>query len=161
MVQAVFHRWRHPARRRAASVVVEAALVLPIMFLLFLGILEYGRWLMTQHVMNTAANAGAHYACTHTSTIYLNGATYGNATSNVTSAVTNCLNGQQLIGQTINVFLSDALGNNLGSNWTSAMAGQYITVQITGSYKFALAAYFGMPSSMNVSFQTTRQSEGN
>jgi hypothetical protein len=161
MTRSPFHRWCHPPRRRSASAIVEASLVLPVVFLFFLGILEYGRWLMTQHVFNAAACAGAAYACSHTTPVVLNGTTYGNADSDVSNAVTTCLGNQQLIGQNISVFLSDSQGNNLGSNWTSAQAGQYVAVRITGSYQFSLPAFFKMPSSLSVSFQTARRSEGN
>ena len=62
---------------------------------------------------------------------------YGNANSDVLNVVNNALAGQQLSGQNTSVYLSDAVGNNLGT-WTNAQAGQYVCVQITGSYSFIL-----------------------
>ena len=146
--------------RRAGAVLVEAAIVLPLVILFILGLLEYSRYLMTLHVVTNAATVGATYAARHTDPIYFNGTTYGNATSNVTTIVTNALAGQQLAGQTISVFESDALGNNLGT-WTSAQADQYVCVQITGTYSFMLPTLFGLPSTPSQTFQSVKVSEGN
>ena len=40
--------------RRSGTVTVEAALVLPFVMLFFLGIMEFGRFLMTVNVFNNA-----------------------------------------------------------------------------------------------------------
>jgi Flp pilus assembly protein TadG len=146
--------------RRSGAVLVEAAMVLPMVLLFLLGIMEYGRYLMTLHLFTNAVTAGAAYAAKHTDAIYLNGSTYGNANSNVTTMVTNALAGQQLSGQAISVYQSDALGNNLGT-WTSAQAGQYVCVQITGTYQFMLPKLLLLPSTIAQTFQCVRLSEGN
>ena len=52
-------------RRRAGQTLVEAALVLPVVLLFLLGIMEYGRFLMFEHVFNNAVRAGAVYAAKH------------------------------------------------------------------------------------------------
>ncbi|MBZ0258666.1 pilus assembly protein, partial [bacterium] len=41
------------------SATVEFALVLPILMLLLFGIIEFGRVLSVQHLLNTAAREGA------------------------------------------------------------------------------------------------------
>jgi Flp pilus assembly protein TadG len=146
--------------RRAGAVLVEAALVLPLVILFILGLMEYTRYLMTLHVCTNAVTAGATYAARHTDPIYFNGTTYGNANSDVTAIVTNALAGQQLAGQAISVYESDALGNNLGT-WTSATAGQYVCVQLTGSYSFTVPQLFGLPSTLSQTFQSVKVSEGN
>ena len=74
---------------------VEAAIVLPLVILFILGLMEYSRYLMTLHVFTNAVTVGATYAARHTDPIYFNGTTYGNANSNVTTIVTNALAGQQ------------------------------------------------------------------
>ena len=58
--------------RREGAVLVEAAMVLPLVFLFIFGIMEYSRYLMTLHVFTNAANAGATYAARHTSPIVIN-----------------------------------------------------------------------------------------
>ncbi len=146
--------------RRKGAVVVEAALVLPLVFLFIFGIMEYSRYLMTLHVFTNAANAGATYAARHTSPVVINVTTFGNANSDVLNVVNNALAGQQLSGQNTSVYLSDAVGNNLGT-WTNAQAGQYVCVQITGSYSFILPQWFSLPTSIRQTFQSVKQSEGN
>ena len=146
--------------RRAGAVLVEAAMVLPLVLLFILGLMEYSRYLMTLHVLTNAVTVGATYAARHTDPIYFNGTTYGNANSDVTTIVTNALAGQQLTGQTISVYESDALGNNLGT-WTSAQAGQYVCVQITGTYSFMVPQLLGLPSTLSQTFQSVKVSEGN
>jgi Flp pilus assembly protein TadG len=141
-------------------VLVEAALVLPVVLLFLLGLMEYSRYLMTLHVFTNAVSMGASYAARHTSQIVINGTTYGNNNTNVLSVVNNALAGQQLTSQTTSVYLSDALGNNLGT-WTNAQAGQYVCVQITGTYSFMLPKLLGLPSSITQTFQSVKQSEGN
>jgi Flp pilus assembly protein TadG len=161
-------RFRHPsqalrarrARYRAGAVLVEAGLVLPLALMLLLGVMEFGRYFMTMQVFNNAARVGAEYASKHTSAIVISGVTYGNATSNVQNAVTSQLGGLTLNGQAINVYESDQYGNNIGT-WTSATAGEYICVQITGTYQFSVPKMLSLPSSMNVTFQSVMISEGN
>ena len=135
--------------------------MLPIIFLTFIGIMEYGRFLLTKHVFSNAASVGAAYASKHTSPVVVDGVTYGATTTDVTNAVNKALAGQQLVGQTVNVYLSDVSGNNLGT-WTNAGNGQYVCVQITGAYQFTIPVQFlQLPGSMNLTFQAVRRSEGN
>jgi Flp pilus assembly protein TadG len=142
------------------AVLVEAALVLPLVLLFIFGLMEYSRYLMTLHVFTNAASAGAAYAARHTSPIVLNGTTYGNANSDVVNVVNAALASQQLTGQNTAVYLSDAVGNNLGT-WTNAQAGQYVCVQITGTYTFMLPQLLGLPSSMTQTYRSVKPSEGN
>lgn len=150
---------RKTARKRGV-VAVEAAIVLPLVVLVVLGIMEYGRWLMTLHVFGNAARQGAAYAAKHTAPIVLDGATAGNATSDVTNIVSKNLAGRALGSQAVSVYLSDSLGNNLGT-WTNAQAGQYICVEISGDYQFTVPALFYLPASMSTSFKAVKRSEGN
>ncbi|MGA2034997.1 MAG: TadE/TadG family type IV pilus assembly protein [Thermoguttaceae bacterium] len=156
----MFEQRRRGAKRRRGAALVEAALVLPLVLLFFMGIVEYGRWLMTLHLFNNAACYGAAYASKHTSPIVISGVTYGNAVSDVQNAVTSVLAGQQLVGQAINVFQSDSAGNNLGA-FTNAQPGQYVCVQITGTYYFTITSMLQLPVSYAETFQCVRLSEGN
>lgn len=147
-------------RRRRGSTLVEAAIVLPLLLLMFIGVTEYGRYLMTNDVFNIAAKEGAEYAAKHTAPIVLGGTTYGNATSDVTNVVNSFLGGQQLQAQSVQVYLSDSLGNNVGT-WTSATAGQFVCVKITGTYNFAVNSLLSLPSSVPLTFQSVVLCEGN
>ncbi len=77
---------------------VEAALVLPFVILFFLGLFEYGRWLMTEHVYNNAVRAGAVYAAKHTDPIVIDNSggtavTYGGALTDIQNVVNSDLPG--------------------------------------------------------------------
>src|SRR5262249_18958615 len=52
--------------RRHGMTLVEAALVISTVFLLLFGIFEYGRFIMTRQVLESAAREGARYAAVHT-----------------------------------------------------------------------------------------------
>jgi Flp pilus assembly protein TadG len=135
-------------------------LLLPVAMLMLFGIMEYCRYVMMLQVVTNAAREGCRYAVMHTDPVVLNGTTYGNATANVTSIVSNSLGGESLVGQAIAVYESDALGNNLGT-WSNTSNGQWITVQITGSFKSVVAPFLMMPSSMPIAATVTMQCEGN
>lgn len=147
-------------RQRAGAAVVEAAIVLPLILLFLIGLLEYGRWLMTMHLLNNAVREAAEYAAVHTSAIVLDGTTYGNANSDVSNVVAARMAGKQLVGQAVSVYKSDSRGNNLGA-WTSAQAGEYVCVQITGTYQFVTPRLLFLPTSKAVSFKAVKRSEGN
>ena len=86
--------------------------------------------------------------------------TYGNAATDVSNVVTTDLGGEQLGSQAINVFLSDNLGNNVGA-WPGGQPGQYVCVQITGTYQFMIPALLHLPASLNTQFQSVQPCEGN
>jgi Flp pilus assembly protein TadG len=141
--------------------VVEASLVLPVVLLFMLGIFEFGRWFMMVHTFNNAASTACSYAAKHTSSLTVGGPTYGSATSDVQAQATNCLAGHSLGGQTINVYRSDSTGNYLGT-WNSAQPGQFICVEITGTFSFMIPTFLKLPySSMSTSFKSVKRSEGN
>ncbi len=161
-MQAAYTRSRNqrPPRRRRGAAVVEAAMVLPVVLLFLMGILEYGRYVMTLQVLTNAAREGAHYALSHTEPVTLQGVTYGNSTSDVVNVVNNLSAGQSLSGQTVSVYASDAVGNSTGA-WTDASAGQSVCVKISGTYYFVLPKLLFLPSSMTVTTQAVMRSEGN
>ncbi len=88
----------------------------------------------------------------------LNGVTYGNATSDVQNVVTTALGGQSLSNQNVQVFASDALGNNLGA-WTSATPGESVCVQITGNYIPIISQFLYLPTSIPISIQSVARVE--
>jgi len=128
------------------------------MFLM--GILEYGRYVMTQQVLTNAAREGARYALAHTEAVTLMGTTYGNQTTDVQAEVNRASAGVKLASQTIQVYASDAQGNNLG-NWSDASSGQGICVRISGTYHFLIPRLLSLPSSRTITAQAVMRSEGN
>lgn len=151
-------RRRLPRLRRGAAT-VEAALVLPFVLLFLLGILEYGRFVMTTQVLTNAAREGAHYALAHTQPVTIQGVTYGNTDADVIKIVEDFSGGQKLTGQSIQVYASDVHGNNVGP-WQDAPAGQPITVRISGTYNFMVPRMLSLPSTMPFATQSVMRSEG-
>jgi Flp pilus assembly protein TadG len=156
------------SRRRAGAALVEAALVLPAVLMFIMGLFEYGRYFLMVHVCNNAVSSGAAYACKHTSPIVISGTTYGNTVSAVQNIVDVNLGTQQLANPSINIYLSDAFGNavadSAGNNpglFTNASVGQYICVQLTGTYTFVPSTFLGLPSTATETFTCVRRSEAN
>lgn len=154
-----FRRNASKPRRRGAAA-VEAALVLPMVITFLFGILEYGRYVMMLQILTNAAREGARYAVEHTNPVTIAGVTTGNATSDVTTVVTNAMAGQQLSSQSIQVYTSDSLGNNLGT-WTNTQVGQSICVRITGNYPVVLGRMLYLPTTVPVVAQAVMRSESN
>ncbi|MBS0210648.1 MAG: pilus assembly protein [Planctomycetes bacterium] len=152
-------RQRGQAGRRRGGTLVESAIVLSMVLMFLLGIMEYGRYLMTLHMFNNAAREGCRYAITHISSVTIAGTTYGNTTTDVTNKITSFLAGQTLSSQSIQVYASDSLGNNVGT-WTSATAGQSVCVKITGNYQVAVMSLIGLPSTLPVTAQCVMDIEG-
>jgi len=152
---------REGQRLRRGAAAVEAALVLPVVVVLLFGILEYGRYLMTLQVLTNAAREGAHYALTHTQPVTIAGVTSGNATTDVTNVIDKALGGGiYLSGQTVQVYASDSLGNNIGS-WTSTQIGDSVCVRITGNYRVILGGMLFLPNTIPVVAQAVMRSESN
>lgn len=147
-------------QRRQGSTIVQVAIVLPVILLFLFGILEYSRYVMLLQVMTNAAREGCRYAVMHTDPVVIGSTTYGSTTSNVNTIITNVLGGQTLSSQTINIYASDALGNNTGT-WESTPAGQWITVQITGNFKSILPGLLFMPTTIPITAEAVMRSEGN
>jgi len=152
-------RLRGAGTRRGASI-VEAALLLPLVMLLLMGILEYSRYVMMRQVLTNAAREGAHYALSHSEPVTILGVTYGNATSDVVAAVNKAMGGQQLVGQTVQVYASDTVGNNIGV-WNDAGAGETVCVKITGNFKMVVPSLLYLPASLPVTATSVMRSEGN
>lgn len=151
---------RSIATRRRGSTIVQVALVLPVSLLLLFGILEYCRYVMLLQVVTNAAREGCRYAVMHTDAVVLNGTTYGNSTANVTSVITNVMGGVSLANQSIQIYSSDASGNNLGT-WANTTNGQWICVRITGNFYSVISKFLYMPTSLPISAEVVMQCEAN
>lgn len=158
------HRLLHPlgkARtRRRGAVLVESAVVLPVVIIFLFGIFEYGRYLMTMQLLSNAAREACRYAVAHTQPVIIGGVTYGNATSDVTSKFTSMMGGTSISGQSVSVYLSDSLGTNLGT-WTNAQPGDAICVRVTGTYQVATPTLLFMSSSIPVDIKAVMRTESN
>jgi Flp pilus assembly protein TadG len=92
--------------------VVEFAVVAPVMFVLILGIVEFGRALMAMHLLTNAARQGCRA-----------GIVEGQSTSQISTVVNNALQSQGITGQTVTVQV-----NNVVADASTAQAGDEITV---------------------------------
>ncbi len=154
----MIRRCRNRSHNRRGTAAVEAALVLPMTLLFMFGIIEYGRYVMTMQILNSAARAGARYALSHVQPVILNGVTYTNTTAAVQGVVTTAMAGQSLSSQSIQVFESTTTGQNIGA-WTSAQAGQSVCVQITGNYIPIISRYLYLPTLIPVTIQSVTRVE--
>ncbi len=139
---------------------VEAALVLPMVFLFIFGLFEYGRFLMTLHLVNNAAREACRYAVTHTQPVIIAGTTYGNSTTDVTNTFNTYMAGQTLTSQSVTVYLSDTVGTNIGT-WTNASAGQSICVRVTGNYPVLMASLLFLPTTIPFDVKAVMRTEIN
>jgi Flp pilus assembly protein TadG len=144
----------NPRVPRTGLTLVECELVLSMTLMLLLGILEYGRFLMTRQVLESAAREGARYAVVNT---------YLKATTDVQDVTDNALAGEhrQLEGYSkatsIQVYLSNTSGNpaNTGAwnsaanDWKNAQFGEPIAVRITGNYRPVLPSFLYMTVNSN------------
>lgn len=134
--------------------------MLPVVLLFIMGLFEYGRFLMTLHVVNNATREACRYAVSHTQPVYLGGSTYGNATSDVTTVFTNYMAGRTLGSQSLTVYLSDSVGNNIGT-WTSAGPGGIVCVRVTGTYSVLMASLLYLPSTIPFDVKAVMRVEAN
>jgi len=143
-------------RRRHGAVIVEAAMVLPILMLLMFGIFEYGRFMLIRNVIDHAAREGARHAVVRVA---------GNQTQ--TEEIIDFVE-QKLVGMeiqledlTIEVYKADpGNGSNIGA-WQDAAFGETIAVRISGNYRPITAAILLMPTTIPTETRCIMKSEAN
>jgi Flp pilus assembly protein TadG len=139
-------------RSRAGGTVVETALAINVLLLLLLGIIDYGKLVMTKQLIDNAAREGARQATTGTNTL---------TTSTIQSTVTQFLGGQGLSSMSIQVYQVNPLtGANLGS-WNSTPLGGSIAVTISGNYIPLLPAFSRIPNPLPLTTTAMMTSEAN
>ncbi|MEW1820188.1 TadE/TadG family type IV pilus assembly protein [Arthrobacter sp. NPDC080031] len=114
-------------QKERGAVAVELAIVLPLLLLILMGIIEFGRVLNVQVSLTEAAREGARYAAIH----------YADSNPDVTGAAQNAapsLNG---------------LGMTVTNNASSCAPGSNVTVTtkitLTSLTGFLDAGFFGAP----------------
>jgi Flp pilus assembly protein TadG len=107
---------RDHARRAAAA--VEFAVVAPLLFVLLLGIIEFGRGMMVIELLNSAARNGARV-----------GALQGTSTATINTAVSNALTNSGVNGATTTVLV-----NGASADASTAQTGDAITVSVSVPY---------------------------
>lgn len=150
---------RGAVRRRGASV-VEAALVIGLLFLVLFGVYEYGRLLMVENMVEHAAREGARSAIVQF-TANKSQAELDAETDQVRAAVLRAMAGldSQIDGLRIDVVRADPVTGADAGPWYTAQYGEPIAVRITGTYRPALR--FFLPAVVPVRVQSTMTSEAN
>ncbi len=145
--------------RRRAATLVETALVLSIFLMLLFGIFEYGRFVMTRQLMENAAREGARWAIANT---------YNGTVAQIRNVVDARLGvaRNQLVGYTptssILVYAADSSGNPIsGRSWNDAAFGEYIAVEVVGTYQPVLPNLLRMNASFTVRAKAIMSSEAN
>jgi Flp pilus assembly protein TadG len=111
----ILRRFAGNRRRRRGGAALEFALVFPVFFSFFLGLIEVARGVMVIHQLNNAARVGCR-----------TGVIEGKASSDITTAVTNNLSGQGFSGESIAVLVNGATADA-----STAQAGDEITVKVS------------------------------
>jgi len=70
------------------------------------------------------------------------------------------MSGLSLSGQTIQVYSSDSLGNNVGV-WTDTPAGGWICVRITGNFPVVIPRLLLLANTIPVEARSVMRSESN
>jgi Flp pilus assembly protein TadG len=151
-------RIRQSARRSGATA-VESAFVIAIALLFFFGIFEYGRYVMTRQIMENAAREGGRYAAVHT---------YDGTEASIRTYVDGKLSmaRQQLVGYSattnIQIYAADASGNAIaGKAWNDSAFGEYICIEIVGTYRPILPTMLFMNNNITVRAKSIMASEAN
>lgn len=113
-------------RRRGASAVETAMIMIPLTMLLF-GVFEYGRLLLDLNVLNNAAREGCRYAVVNN--------TNASVAANTQTVVTNFMAGRDVGFGGFTVTVSGT-HQGVATPVNNLVAGDMITVTLTGTYKF-------------------------
>lgn len=106
---------RRKRLHRRGATAVEFAVVAPVLFLVILGIFEFGRAFMVQHLLSDAARAGCRLAI-------LPGKSNGAVQALIDST---------LVGEGISSATTQILVNGASGDVGSASSGDVITVQLS------------------------------
>lgn len=145
-------------RRRGATAVETAMVLLPLLMFLF-GIFEYGRLLMDWNLLDNAAREGCRYALANNqdTTIY----------TDVTTVATSYMAGRNSSFSGFNVSLSGVhTSNGVSTTYTnngvnSLAPGDMITVTVSGSYSFMnIIPLISVPNAFTLSSSVTMICEG-
>ncbi len=143
--------------KKEGAAIVEMIVVLVIFLMMFMGIIEYGRYYYLVQVSNNAVREGARYAVVHTG----DGTTATQVSDLVTTKMNgteNMLSGYTVSVQNVNTATGAAIAN---SNWNDAQFGGAIMVKISGTYTPSAPFLLFLPSSFAFQATTIMNSEGN
>jgi Flp pilus assembly protein TadG len=138
-------------RRWGATAVETGLIMIPLTVFLF-GVFEYGRLVMDWNLINNAAREGCRYALANNTSSTIN--------SSVQTVVTNCMGNQTGSFSNLTVTVS---GTHAGTSTAvnNLLAGDMITVTVTGNYKFMnVIPLVKTASTLSISSSVTMLCEG-
>jgi len=138
-----------PRSRRAAAA-VETAFVLIPLFLLLFGIFQYARLLMDWHMVHNAAREGCRYALVNN--------TSSTIANDVKTLVTNKMGSETAAFNNFTVTVSGTSGG-VSTAVNNLVAGDFITVTVSGNYKFMSLPFVPTPS-LTITTSVTMVCEG-
>jgi Flp pilus assembly protein TadG len=138
---------RRTARRGVTA--VETAAILGLLFLVLLGIMEYGRYVMFRHLVENAAREGVRYAVVHSQE-----ANTGAIIDIVRDKLTD-----QVESPTITVnWINPGTGATMG-NWFDAPYGDAIAVQVSTTYSPMVPTFGILPPSLTITARHVMRTE--
>lgn len=141
-------------RRRAATAVETALVLIPLLMFLF-GIFEYGRLLMDWNLLNNAVREGCRYALANNTDPSIN--------ADVQALVTNYMAGRNTNFSGFTVTVSGTHQGNFysGNSVNNLAPGDPITVTASGNYQFLnVIPLISIPSMFSLSSSDTMICEG-
>jgi Flp pilus assembly protein TadG len=130
-------RQRSESRRRGATIVETALVILPVL-LFFYGIFEYGRFVMDRNILNNAAREGCRYALANNTNTSIN--------ANVQSVVSNFMAGRDAASFTNFTVSVTGTHQGVSTSVNNLVAGDSITVTVSGTYQFLNFRLLPMPT---------------
>jgi Flp pilus assembly protein TadG len=142
-------------RRRLGAAAIEFAFVFPFVFAIFFAFVEHGRLGMIQSLLQNAAREGGRYAAVTITDPLVD-------ESDIVDWVNKEMLGYDasLAGYTVDVFLTDSSGNDLG-DYKAAQYSQLIAVQITGTHEVWLPLVTLLPPTIDLDVRAICMAEAN
>jgi Flp pilus assembly protein TadG len=145
---------RRLQQRRFGAAMVEMAAVAAVFMLIFMGVMEYCRFLFFLQLSEQAAREGCRFAVVNTSDSTLTADTQAVVNKYMTNLGNNMKNFQ------VQVYESDTSGNNLGAP-QNAVFGTSIAVQIDFDYSTMAPSFMFLNKTLHVTTKAFMCSEAN
>lgn len=123
-------RGRKCSRRRLGGAVLETVLILPVLLYLAFGVVEFGYYFYVKHALEGAARDGCRAFISAGATL-----------TDVTNAVSSSMTASNLASSGYTVVTQDGGTTLTAGNYTTAVAGDTITVTVTCTWGTAGAGY--------------------
>jgi Flp pilus assembly protein TadG len=121
IMKSIFSPKRQGRRERSGSAIVEVAVCFPVFLMILLGIIEFGRAMSVNQLLNTASRIGCRAAI-------LDGSTNTSVSNTVKSSVASMVGCNQ---NSVTVSIAITRGTATVANLSSATTGDTISINTT------------------------------